>query len=208
MKPLDFSIDLIHLAILWPWGRLSLLTEMSNRNLWARHGRRVRLTTWQPSVSWLPRKCGSLDVSQPYGPPRPLTFTGKGAEFVRLITGMTNRDRYFGNSPSPRLPESNTMFRKLTLLPSTRETMKPTLLGPSYGGTLCRHWEQSKFHPFTWSRRQSQRSITKTRLCKMLKINVDVGLITLVFMLYAIQTLHRFVCIAERPLACEFRQTG
>jgi hypothetical protein len=83
-----------------PWGWLSLYKNgYQESSWWLKRGQRVEVSISLQSVSRLSRKCGSLDISQHYMLPRPVTgiaSTGIYAEGRGL-----NADEVIGCWPNP-----------------------------------------------------------------------------------------------------------
>jgi hypothetical protein len=78
-------------------GSTQPLTEMSTRNIPGGKGRQACGAHKLTAIPELFRKCGRLDVSQPYGPSR--SVTGIALPFTFMHTFMNNHTQQSSQSP-------------------------------------------------------------------------------------------------------------
>jgi hypothetical protein len=104
-----------------PSGRTMALgvDSASNRNEYqedswgVKHGRHIRLTTLPPSVSRLPRRCGRLDLSHPYGSSQPVTGAQLYFYFYFYFTNLSHPPNCSTMNHSP--VQANIFQAKLTI---------------------------------------------------------------------------------------------
>jgi hypothetical protein len=102
------------------WGMALVSTRSRNKCFCGvKRSRCIRLPTLPPSVSGLSRKCGNLDISQPYRPLRPAT----GIPLLSL--SKSSLEVGIAGSSNEQDDPENACFR-----PQVGEREIPTLLGP------------------------------------------------------------------------------